>query len=327
LLPFQTHAAGTALKLTAQAAEAEVQKGRDKIKVLELENQELKADAEAKRALRKQVTDLKVENAALTKLHDRFKDQSRAQELKLISKADELAEKLRLQEEKAAQDAKEAEAALKSANGLAEARENRIKTLDLDLERALKSAKDAEAAFKNANELAEAREKRIQTLETDLAKALTDVEYEKAAKEEIEDAFHDNVVNLEMARESLRDNEKTLDDWRPDIYQKGYDLCRFQVLDGADVSTLPTVVEPPPGWWGDSRPCLPDRPFIDVGADTESEDSESDEEEEVPQAIIPEASLEVQPLASEVAIPPAGLPYQTPEGHVEDVAFPEDSEV
>jgi hypothetical protein len=195
--------------------------------------------------------------------------------------------------------------------------------LELDLERALKDAKDVEDAFKSANDLAEAREKKIQTLEADLAKALKDFEYEKAAKEEMEDAFQDNVSSLEMARESLRDNEKTLDDWRPDIYQKGYDLCRFQVLEGAEVSTLPPVVEPPPGWWGDSRPCLPDQPFIDVGDDSESESSDTDDEE-LPQTTLPEAPLAVQPLTTVSAIPPsappsAGLPYRTPEGHVEDV--------
>ena len=243
------------------------------------------------RPLRKQASDLRVENAALTELHQRFKDQAKLQEAKLISKAEELAEKVKLLEEKAAKDAQEAESALKSANVLAEAREKRINTLEADLEQTQK-----------------------------------DLEYERAAREEMEDALQDCVDKLETAKDSLKENEKTLEDWRPDIYQKGYDLCRSQVLGGADASTLPDAVEPPPGWWGDSRSCLPDQPFIDVGADPDSESSESEEEGENSQAAVPEAPVEVIPPRTSSTVNPAALVSQTPEGYVEDVTAHEISE-
>jgi hypothetical protein len=131
---------------------------------------------------------------------------------------------------------------------------------------------------------------------------------------------------LETAKDSLKENEKTLEDWRPDIYQKGYDLCRGQVLGGADASTLPDVVEPPPGWWGDSRSCLSDQPFVDVSADPDIESSDSAEDEDISQAAIPEASTEVIPPRTSTTINPAALVSQTPEGYVEDVTAHEISE-
>jgi hypothetical protein len=58
-----------------------------------------------------------------------------------------------------------------------------------------------------------------------------------------------------------------------------------------------------------------------------SESSESNDDEEVPQATLAEVPAEVHPPTASSAIIPGGLVAQTPEGHVEDLTLPEDSEV
>jgi hypothetical protein len=267
------------------AAEAEVQKNRESINTLSAEVQRLTSENAKVRKLKDENTLLKTEKSALQQLHDRFREETERNRVKMVEKIDALEGKLNLVTEKANKDAEEAEAAMKASSDLAEAREQRIKNLENDLEELRK-----------------------------------DRDYQVDAKEELEDGLSELADRLEIVRASLKENEETFHEWRPDIYQKSFDLCREQVLAGADPQFLPEVVEPPPGWWGDARPCLPGQPFVDIGATPDSESSD-DDDEEVPEEVPTEIPAPI------VATLPSSANPDTPSGHVEDLTHADDSDI
>jgi hypothetical protein len=264
------------------AAEAEAKKNKESVEALTAEVQRLTTENAKVKNLKVEITRLKNETSGLQQLNDRLKDEAELNRIKMVEKTDALEERLEQVTEEAAKEAREAEAAVKALNDLAEARERRVKNLERDLE--------------------ELRKDRDQQVD---------------AKEELEDDLIEIGKKLETVRASLKENEETFHEWRPDIYQKGFDLCRDQVLAGADPNYLPEVVEPPPGWWGDARPCLPDQPFVDIGAKSDSESSDEDDD------LAPEETLPEAPIAPTL---PASTNPATPSGFVEDVTQEDNSD-
>jgi hypothetical protein len=83
---------------------------------------------------------------------------------------------------------------------------------------------DLEGQLTEAVKAAAARETKIETLEVQAGKAVEEAEASRTSKAKLEKSLRLAEVKITKAKESLLENAKLLDRWRPKIYQAGYAL-------------------------------------------------------------------------------------------------------